>query len=130
MWDIRPEDSPWGEIQSCHELCPGVVDVSTAGHGGIMVRAEVTKKLLSPSDQKCAFQDGGYLCFEEDCASAVVLWELIHKRHYKAPVNEYYKPGEFVACLEGSIQQYYPEYWKVRGKKLASQQRHTDCLER
>ena len=34
----EPEQSPWGEVQHCRELCPGVFQVSTAGHGGIMDR--------------------------------------------------------------------------------------------
>ena len=36
-----PKSSPWGEVQSCETLCPGVFLVSTASHGGTMVANEV-----------------------------------------------------------------------------------------
>lgn len=29
--ELEPADSPWGEIQTCHTLCPGAYSVSTAG---------------------------------------------------------------------------------------------------
>ena len=29
-----PKSSPWGEVQNCETLCPGVFLVSTASHGG------------------------------------------------------------------------------------------------
>ena len=32
-----PKSSPWGEVQNCETLCPGVFLVSTASHGGTMV---------------------------------------------------------------------------------------------
>lgn len=28
--ELEPADSPWGEIQTCHTLCPGAYSVSTA----------------------------------------------------------------------------------------------------
>jgi len=33
-----PPYSPWGKVQECETLCPGVYSVSTPGHGGVMVR--------------------------------------------------------------------------------------------
>lgn len=33
----RPSSSPWGQIQDAAELAPGIMDVSTASHGGIML---------------------------------------------------------------------------------------------
>ena len=30
----EPKTSPWGKIQTCDVLCPGVFMVSTASHGG------------------------------------------------------------------------------------------------
>src|SRR5699024_6585288 len=46
-----PRSSPWGEVQSCEVLCPGVFLVSTASHGGTMVANEVAA-VLSPADRK------------------------------------------------------------------------------
>lgn len=33
----EPEYSPWGEIQWCETLAPGIFFISTASHGGILV---------------------------------------------------------------------------------------------
>ena len=53
-----PRSSPWGEVQSCEVLCPGVFLVSTASHGGTMVANEVAA-VLSPAAKKCGFKDKG-----------------------------------------------------------------------
>ena len=34
---FEPMYSPWGNIQTCKILTPGVFEVTTASHGGIMV---------------------------------------------------------------------------------------------
>ena len=60
-----PSKSPWGKVQTCDLLCPGVFLVSTASHGGTMVSKEVAA-FLSPAAKRCGFRRGGYLCFEED----------------------------------------------------------------
>ena len=70
----EPEKSPWGKVQTCDLLCPGVFLVSTASHGGTMVSKEVAA-FLSPAAKRCGFQRGGYLCFEEDTQEEVVLRE-------------------------------------------------------
>jgi hypothetical protein len=56
----QPESSPWGEVQHCETLCPGVFMVDTASHGGIMVSKDVSA-MLSPAARKCGFKQGGYL---------------------------------------------------------------------
>ena len=43
----EPNKSPWGAVQTCDTLCPGVFLVSTASHGGTMVSNEVAAFLLS-----------------------------------------------------------------------------------
>ena len=65
-----PKSSPWGEVQSCEALCPGVFLVSTASHGGTMVANEVAA-VLSPAAKKCGFKDKGYICYEEDAQESV-----------------------------------------------------------
>lgn len=47
----EPVTSPWGEVQSCETLCPGVFLVSTASHGGTMVANE-DAAILSPAAKK------------------------------------------------------------------------------
>ena len=44
----EPNKSPWGVVQTCDTLCPGVFLVSTASHGGTMVSNEVAA-FLSPA---------------------------------------------------------------------------------
>ncbi|MCC2192994.1 MobC family plasmid mobilization relaxosome protein [Gemmiger formicilis] len=87
-----PKSSPWGEVQNCETLCPGVFLVSTASHGGTMVANEVAA-VLSPAAKKCGFKDKGYICYEEDAQESVVLRELLDKNGYilhidLAPVKE------------------------------------------
>ena len=55
----EPVKSPWGKVQTCDLLCPGVFLVSTASHGGTMVSKEVAA-FLSPAAKRCGFQRGGY----------------------------------------------------------------------
>lgn len=62
-----PDDSPWGEIQTCETLCPGAYSVSTAGHGGVMVRQELAGKEFRKAARDCSFVEGAWLCYEEDC---------------------------------------------------------------
>lgn len=52
--ELEPADSPWGEIQTCHTLCPGAYSVSTAGHGGVMVSRELADKVLCKEAKDCA----------------------------------------------------------------------------
>ena len=115
---MRPQYSPWGEIQHCEELCPGVYQVSTASHGGVMAILSVASKLFSTAVRQYSFVEGGYLCFEEDCEAPVAIRELMDKGLCKAPVNQYYGPGEYEAAIDRSIQRYQPEYWAYRERKL------------
>jgi len=112
--ELEPADSPWGEIQTCHTLCPGAYSVSTAGHGGVMVSRELADKVLCKEAKDCGFMERGYLCFEEDCAAPVALRELMDRGLYQAPVNEYFAPGEYEAVINDSLQTFHPEYWQTR----------------
>ena len=109
-----PEYSPWGEVQRQAELCSGVFSVSTASHGGIMVHRSVAKAVLSPAARKHCFRDGSYYCFEEDCDVPVAIRELLDKGLYTAPVNDYFKPGEYERVINRSLQEYHPDYYRAR----------------
>ena len=109
-----PEYSPWGEVQHQEELCSGVFSVSTASHGGIMVHGSVAKAVLSPAARKHCFRDGSYYCFEEDCDTPVAIRELLDKGLYTAPVNDYFKPGEYERVINRSLQEYHPDYCRAR----------------
>ena len=109
-----PEYSPWGEVQHQEKLCSGVFSVSTASHGGIMVHRSVAKAVLSPAARKHCFRDGSYYCFEEDCDAPVAIRELLDKGLYAAPVNDYFKPGEYERVINRSLREYHPDYCRAR----------------
>ena len=119
----RPAYSPWGEVQHCETLCHGAYSVSTAGHGGVMVHRELVDKALRKEAQDCGFLSGSYLCFEEDCDGPVALRELMDRKLYQAPVNQYFGPGEYEAVIDRSLQTYHPEYWQAREMALAGRER-------
>lgn len=104
-----PVGSPWGHVQVCEVLCPGVFLVSTASHGGIMVAKERTA-ILSPAARKCGDAHGGFLCFEEDCQDKVVLRELLDKKLWSIPDHISDKEA-FEEYVDASIRQYNPQYW-------------------
>lgn len=109
-----PEYSPWGEVQHLEELCSGVFAVATASHGGIMVHRSIARTVLSPAARKHGFPDGSYYCFEEDCDAPVAIRELLDKGLYTAPVNDYFKPGEYEKAIDRSLQEYHTDYWQAR----------------
>ena len=116
-----PQYSPWGEVQRQEELCSGVFSVSTASHGGIMAHRSVAKAVLSPAARKHCFRDGSYYCFEEDCDAPVAIRELLDKGLYTAPVNDYFKQGEYERVINRSLQECHPDYWKDREAAKAKQ---------
>lgn len=117
--EMEPQDSPWGEIQTRETLCPGAYSVSTAGHGGVMVRRELAEKVFRKEALNCGFTEGAYLCFEEDCDEPVALRELMDKGMYQAPVNERFAPGAYEALINDSLQTFHAAYWQAREKTLA-----------
>lgn len=98
----EPSDSPWGVVVRCDTLCTGVYSMSTAGHGGIMVQTDAARRLLSPEAQAVGFQAGRYLNFEEDCDAPVVLRELVDSGIIAPRTDNYFRPGEYEACMTGA----------------------------
>lgn len=79
-----------------------------------MVHGSVAKAVLSPAARKHCFRDGSYYCFEEDCDAPVAIRELLDKGLYTAPVNDYFKPGEYERVINRSLQEYHPDYCRAR----------------
>lgn len=52
---LEPTNSPWGEVQHCRAIANGVYEVSTAGHGGVMIATELALHILSPEALKVVF---------------------------------------------------------------------------
>lgn len=110
--------SPWGKVQYCEEMYPGVFDVSTAGHGGIMVKNDIAAAILSPTAQKCGFKEKGYLNFEEDCQAAVVERELLDKGLWDVPPR-YENKADYEEMINNSLKNHNPEYWQAREKSIS-----------
>jgi len=108
----QPEKSPWGEVQTCDTLCPGVFLVSTASHGGTMIAKDMAAA-LSPAARKCGFKQGGYLCFEEDSQESVALRELLDKKLWAVP-DRIKDKAAFEENINKSIREYNPDYWRSR----------------
>lgn len=108
----KPEYSPWGRVQTCDVLCPGVFLVYTANHGGTMVSREVAA-FLSSAAKKCGFRQGNYLCFEEDTQEEVVFRELLDKRLWKIP-DRIRDKAAYEERINQSLRRYNPAYWRAR----------------
>ena len=83
-----------------------------------MVRRELAEKVFRKEARECGFMEGAWLCYEEDCAGPVALRHLMDKKLYQAPVNQYFRPGEYEAVINRSLQTYHPEYWQAREQDL------------
>jgi hypothetical protein len=86
-----------------------------------MAERTAASRIFSKAAIKHSFRECGYVCFEEDCQAAVALRELMDRGLYAAPVNEYFAPGEFAACIDDSIRVFYPDYWKAREDGLTQE---------
>ena len=80
--------TPWGSAQTIKTLAPGILLVSTASHGGLMLDSAA---LLDLPEQLRAVGEtyGEWRCFEEDCACGLVYEARIdlyreHKRQQLA----------------------------------------------
>ena len=114
----KPHSSPWGAIQHCEALCPGIFEVDTAGHGGVMVHERYAAGILSPEARSCGWRTHGYLCYEEDCDAAIVKRELMDKRLWE-PSHAKDKAA-YSKVLDESLQHWNPEYWWAREKSAAT----------
>lgn len=114
---LRGDASPWGEIQISNELCPGVYSVSTAGHGGVMVKWEAATALLSRAARREGFRENGFLCYEEDCAAAIPLRELVGAGKIRCPPR--FTLEEYKRHLDDAIREYFPRYYAVTHRNIS-----------
>ena len=122
---VEPMYSPWGTVDHCKMLCYGAFEVQTARHGGVMILRELADEYLSKEAQAVGFMEGRYLCFEEDCDAAVAIRELLDKGLMKAPVNQYYKEGEYSAIIDDVVAAWNKEYLQAVEARKATEQIET-----
>jgi hypothetical protein len=66
-----PVHSPWGAVETRHEIGRGVWRVTTASHGGMWV--EPSRRADIPAScQSTPYSGGGW--FEEDCDALIVYF--------------------------------------------------------
>jgi len=70
--------TPWGDAQDVRTIAEGIVEVSTAGHGGIHLAGERQRavKAIAPKFETWA----GGPWYEEDCDVSLVI--LAHWEHF------------------------------------------------
>ena len=97
----------WGKADYVTHLERGVVWVGTPSHGGLMVGKAVARKRLSPEAQEVGELCGSWLCYEEDCAYAVPLYE----NPQWALMCQFVVPPT-VAQLEDVLKNWHPDYYE------------------
>jgi hypothetical protein len=66
-----PRSTPWGKPQSQRTIAPGIVEYSTAGHGGIALDPERNSQ-VHPAWRAKPWGRAGWAWYEEDCEWAIV----------------------------------------------------------
>ncbi len=101
----EPRFSPWGMVQDCTVIAPGIYSVVTAGHGGMMIDAALAPHILSPEALSEGFTESGYYCYEEDAAESIPLRELYDKG-ILGKTNEYFTRLEYVSTDSDAEDEY------------------------
>jgi len=107
-----PKDSPWGMIDFCDILCPGVFLIYTPEHGGTMVAREI-EEFLSPAARRYGQRKNGFICFEQDADEEIVLRELLDKKLWDIP-DRIRNRAAFVENINTALRRNHPGYWRSR----------------
>ena len=108
----EPKDSPWGMVDYCDTLRPGVYLVYTPEHGGIMVSREI-EDFMSPAARRYGQRKNGYLCFEQDADEDIVLRELLDKKLWNIP-DRVRDRAAFEENINAALRKHHPQYWRSR----------------
>jgi hypothetical protein len=126
--EIMATSTPWGVAQQSQRIAVGIVQYSTAGHGGIHLTAKRVSQMHHSIQChiKASLSSSGGAWFEEDCEWALVA--LAFPEHF---------PGEEISA-ENTVRNWFPDVWEsfygktlqpgqsyVRDKKLFYQ-KHAD----
>jgi hypothetical protein len=94
--------TPWGDAILCTPLAGGVYWVTTATHGGFMIALHRAAQLLSQAALAIGQLFGPWLCYEQERACAVVIYEQPDWDHIFDPNAQ--------NLARAILQQYYPQY--------------------
>ena len=112
--------TPWGKADYKYSLLPGVFEVGTPGHGGIMVGKAQARKILSDKAIKLGTEWNQYITFEEDCQWALFVYEQpeLYAKFWKEknPIMtsekpEAYTPEAWKESARQTILRWEPEYF-------------------
>ena len=123
-----PENSIWYEVEHSYRINNGIFEVSTPTHGGIMIKSDIARLILSKEAQNIAQKERGWYYFEEDCDYAVAKRELLDKNLF-SDIDDYFsrqynkKTAEYLHTfsnnLNESLQHWNKnEYWDKRETAL------------
>lgn len=70
--DQIPKTTPWGKPQTTEILADGIVEFTTASHGGIWLRPERNAQVPMQLKQSSFCQNGLRGWYEEDCDAEIV----------------------------------------------------------
>jgi len=105
--------TPWGAAQWVSHTAPGVVQVSTAGHGGVKLSPE-RNKMIHPALRNAS---GWY---EEDCEAGIVAWA-----HPDACPQPGQSPEEVAESGRQTVVNWFPDgYEKVTGERIPVGESH------
>lgn len=68
--------TPWGPAQQSYHIGEGIIQHSTAGHGGMFVPRDLLQTM--PAGLRCNCYAGGGSWFEEDCEANLVVLAFPH----------------------------------------------------
>lgn len=72
------QHSPWGNVQHAEQTAPGLIAVSTAGHGGLWLAPERREAMAAAFPGFRPWGGGSFEWLEEDCdvSLAAILWPV------------------------------------------------------
>lgn len=108
----RPLTSPWGSVQNWVEYAPGLYSVGTPSHGGFMIHLDFAAAHLSEFAIRRGKRFDTWLCYEEDCAWAIPVYELVD---YWPAIFQGYTGMDPQRMLWETLSAWNPDYLIVRG---------------
>jgi hypothetical protein len=98
-------NSPWGYVDRQTIIAPGIRQVSTAGHGGILLSAERQSAMPDALRREHA-------SYEEDCEWALIALAFPEEfKAYYATLPWY--QGDIIESAKATVRDFYPEDYEA-----------------